>query len=433
MDRALLLISVVGLACSGPPEAPVAPPPPVSSGASSTAAVVLASGPELAEELRRIDATITAGAKKSVAQPKDWSGFAAVASGHMQRARLTGEYAEYAAAEVAVDAAFERAIPGTGPYVLRAKLNSTLHRLDRVQADLDHVEGWLSLGLHKKYVAMATQAGFDFQMGRVDEAKRGYAEAMRLKARWVTPIAGLALIHWKTGDFESAEGLYNDCLKLMSDRPSEARSWTYLQLGLMDLDRGRYADALEDYLAADAAMPGYWLVHEHIAEVLVLVGRTEEAAAIYEAVLIATNGAPEFLDAKAEMAIARGDRGAAVDLVEKSREGYEARLAQFPEASYGHALDHFLTFGPRDRALELAEKNHALRPNGEAKAALIEAFTVNLDRTAAAAMADDLAATPFRGADGHLAMSVAFESVGRAEDAAKHKAAALAINPRVAD
>ena len=45
---------------------------------------------------------------------------------------------------------------------------------------------------------------------------------------------------------------------------------------------------------------------------------------------------------------------------------YEDQLAAHPEAAAGHALGHYLDFGPADRAVELARANLAARPNAEA-------------------------------------------------------------------
>jgi hypothetical protein len=55
---------------------------------------------------------------------------------------------------------------------------------------------------------------------------------------------------------------------------------------------------------------------------------------------------------------------------------------KLPEASYGHALEHFLEFPHPDhrrsadakRAVDVARKNVALRPNGEAKTRLAQAY-----------------------------------------------------------
>ncbi len=400
-------------ACAPDPAPPDAAPPAAGSAAVAPAPTPsqgplrLAEGDGLATALARTAASVAGGRAKAADQPTDWSGWASAASALLQRARLTGSYDDYAAAEEALEAAFARATPGTGPFVLRARLNATLHRLDRVDADLDVVKDWPAAGLHKPSRAVAVRAGVDFQRGRIDDAKRGWAEAMRLQSGWPTPVAGLALAHWKTGDFESAEGLYGDCLALLGDSPGEPLAWTHLQLGLMDLDRERYAEALAHYVDADAALPGYWLVHEHIAEVLRLLGRRDEARALYARVVADTGGAPEFLDAQAEMAREDGDEDAARALIARSRAKYEARLERFPEATYGHALDHFGTFGPPARALELARKNHALRPGGDAKTGLVEALLAAGEAAEAAKVADELEASAWDTADSRAAIAAA--------------------------
>lgn len=48
-------------------------------------------------------------------------------------------------------------------------------------------------------------------------------------------------------------------------------------------------------------------------------------------------------------------------------------MARFPEASWGHALGHFLEFGDPARAVDLAERNWRLHPNEEARSALAAA------------------------------------------------------------
>ena len=249
----------------------------------------------------------------------------------------------------------------------------------------------------------------------------------------IAALAGLAQIHWKTGDFDSADGLHQDIAKILRRVKGEPLAWTHLQLGLMDLDRGRYEEALAHYRDADTVVPGYWLVHEHIAEVTLLLRDRALAAAIYDKVIEDTHGSPEFLDARAEMLREDGDEPGAAALIARAREAYEARLARFPEATYGHALDHFLTFGPVDRAVDLAEKNHALRPNGEAKTKLIQAWMQAGKKAEAAVLADELAASSWRTAEGHAAIAAAWDAVGRTQEAGTQRAAALAINPRVLD
>ena len=49
-------------------------------------------------------------------------------------------------------------------------------------------------------------------------------------------------------------------------------------------------------------------------------------------------------------------------------------MERFPEATWGHALRHYLEFGPYDVAVDLAEKNWNLRPNREARELLERAY-----------------------------------------------------------
>ena len=435
MHRLILGLLWTVCSCSSIETGPASPP--IETGASvpvsaSSSTVPLAED-AVSDALARWDRSIEAGHKKAQSQPTDWSGLASVTTGHMQRARLTGDYADYAAAEKALAEAFVRAGEGNGPFVLRASLNATLHRLGEVERDLDHVADWPAAGLHKPSKVLVQRAAFDFHQGRIDEAKKGFNRALQMQARPLAPLAGLALVHRRTGDLQSAEGLYEDILGLLESEVGEPVAWTHLQLGLLDLDRGRYAEAEDHYSAADRALPGYWLVHEHIAEIQLLSGRRAEAIALYERVIADTDGSPEFLDALAEIRREDGDDSAAAALAARALAAYEARLAQFPEATYGHALDHFLAFGPPDRALAMAEKNHSLRPNGPAKVGLMEALVGADKATAAASLADEWLASQWRSAEGHAAAAEAFAAVGRTEDAELQRAAARAMNPRVFD
>jgi Xaa-Pro aminopeptidase len=88
--------------------------------------------------------------------------------------------------------------------------------------------------------------------------------------------------------------------------------------------------------------------------------------------LVARTGNPEFMDALARLLRARGEEARAQAWIAAARRVHEQRLALFPEASWGHALGHFLDFGEPEIAVTLAEMNWRLRPNREA-AQLLEA------------------------------------------------------------
>ena len=68
----------------------------------------------------------------------------------------------------------------------------------------------------------------------------------------------------------------------------------------MDFARGRLREARSHYRRADAAYPGYWLVEEHIAELLGAEGRYEEATGIFERIVSAIER-PDFEQAIGEL------------------------------------------------------------------------------------------------------------------------------------
>jgi tetratricopeptide (TPR) repeat protein len=102
-------------------------------------------------------------------------------------------------------------------------------------------------------------------------------------------------------------------------------------------------------------------------------GREDRAIERYRA-LVDETGAPEFMDHLAAL-IAEREPEEAKSLIERSHRIYEERLARLPEATHGHALEHYLRWAPDpERAVELAEKNVAERPNGEARTLLAQAY-----------------------------------------------------------
>ncbi|MEM6928617.1 MAG: hypothetical protein AAF602_16895, partial [Myxococcota bacterium] len=182
-------------------------------------------------------------------------------------------------------------------------------------------------------------------------------------------LAARAFQAWHRGDHAAAEVDYLAAAATLPHEEGQPAAWIELQRGLMDLDRDRLDEALEHYLAADRALPGWWLVHEHVAEIFVLSGRERAAEAIYRDVVRAT-GAPEFQDALADLVGPESAEGRS--LREAARATWDERLAAHPEAAGGHAIDHFLAAGDDPRALALAEANVAARPSPLAYALLAE-------------------------------------------------------------
>ncbi len=320
--------------------------------------------PGYEEELADVTASVRWFDARANAEPSSSLAQSRAAGAYLERARLTGDYADYEAAERLVERGFAAAPEGAGPFMDRAGLSFTLHRFDRVKADLAAAEKALLLDDPGRSAIVGSRADLDLQQGRIAEAIRGMTEALALHSSpqgW----SRLARAYWLDGNRERAADYYAKALSLDHGRRESSRAWVHLQLGLMSLDAGDVEGALVEYRKADARFPGWWLIEEHIAEALTLQGRTAEAERRYRDLIRRTNN-PEFMDALAKIERAKGRDVEALRWIARAERIYQDRLERYPEATWGHALKHYLELGDAPVALDLAEKNWRLRPNREA-------------------------------------------------------------------
>ena len=210
-----------------------------------------------------------------------------------------------------------------------------------------------------------------FYRGDYAQAVRFYRRAGALDPKDGSLAYRWAVYHAKTGRPDLAAADFDRALAA-AELQGQFRANVELQKGILLLEGGRWDEALARFRRADAIFPGHWLVQEHIAETLTLLGRTVEAERMY-ADIVRRTGHPEFMDQLAAIAQARGDAAAARAWSERACPE-RAAAPLLPEAAYGHALDHYLAAGDPARALEIARANHAARPFGESKVALAEAL-----------------------------------------------------------
>ncbi|HEY0116821.1 MAG TPA: hypothetical protein VGB54_13990, partial [Allosphingosinicella sp.] len=203
-----------------------------------------------------------------------------------------------------------------------------------------------------------------------------------------------------------------------------------LQRGILDLDSGRWEEALAHFRAADALFPGWWLVEEHIAETRALLGDKAGAERLYRQI-IARTGAPEFMDALAGLLRARGSADEAEAWRRRSALIWDRRLQIFPEASYGHALDHCAGAGRTECALRLAQANHRARPYGEAGGQLAAALAASGRLAEAREVIDRVLASPWRTADVLATASRIYAALGEQAAAQTLRGQALRLNPRI--
>ena len=422
-----------GLTQSDDPDTPV-PGPTDESTLQPADAVAAPAVPEPASSgyllaLESINSQIARFEERVAAAPTDWTRVEPLVATLMERARLTGEFSNYTIAEAALDAAFRHAVEGSGPIGSRMQLNFTLHRFEQVRADLQLMRAAV---LHTPGTRR-TIAGMDAQLllvsGRGAEAVTAL-DAIVSRDPSPPALSTAAIAHWKLGHFDEAEALLLLAAEGYHAESQVTPAWIELHRGLLDFERGRLEDALVHYRAADQLLSGWWLIEEHIAEALVESGELEEAEDRYREIVVRTE-LPEFMSALAELTLNLGENEASLSWARRAEAAYTERMALFPEAVTGHALDHWIAFGQPARAVELAEQNAANSPNGDALTQLVLALLRAEDFEAAAAAADRAVATGFSSADLHAAAASAFTAASRESDAEAQRGMAQSIDPRL--
>lgn len=411
----LLAAALAGAACSRTPPTTAPTVPPVAVAAYGY------------DDERRAAEQAVAAAKAAIARgPVVWPQWKTLAEAQLVQAQLTGDYTGYKAAAESLAQAFALA-SGGGPFFARAKYNFTLHRLGLVEADLKRAE---KENDPDRTAILGLRADVAFYRGHYDQALAGYRAAIE-RSEDVSGLVRLAVCHARMGHASEAHALIDRAEAIYHGDSPHPRAWLALQHGLIELDRGRYDTALAHYHHALRELPGWWLAREHIAEIHALQGDAETALREYGEIVEETNS-PEFMDAMAKLLGERGDHAAAQNWISRARQLYDARLATLPEATYGHGLDHFLLFGTPEEALELARKNHALRPNGESAIKLAHALLRAGKVSEAVPLMRAALLSGWNTAELHMAAAQVFAAAGLAAESAEQAARAMQMNPHAA-
>ncbi|WP_293676967.1 hypothetical protein [uncultured Phenylobacterium sp.] len=340
---------------------------------------------------------------------------------YTERARLTGSYDDYGRAESLLNRLQAQFSGSEGVCMATARLHYALHRLAKAKEVLDGCPG-----LAGTVEDLSKRADIAFYSGRYKDAGIIYRAIVNQVG---TPQAyiQLALFAAKTGSpgealafLEAAEHRYHGGSALQE-------SWLALQRGLIEMDRGRYAEAHAMFALADERLPGYWLNEEHIAEIVALKGDTAAAKRILESVVKKTT-APEYLDALGAIEAEAGNSEAAKQLFDRAETIYVERARRFPEANAGHALDHYLDDAPRPtKALTLAQANYRNRPYGDAAIQLAKALLLNGRPAEAARLLEEELAKGWDTAETWWTLSLAAQAAG---DPARAKTAGLEATRR---
>lgn len=374
-------------------------------------------------ELERIEKTLADLQGNALVPPTDTEKLTTYVSSLYQRAVLAGDLAALEATEAVIDEAIRRIrFPGD-LYFLKAKLAFQLHRLGDARRCLKAVPSLLTSAEGR-----ALQADIEFQEGRYREARQGYESVLADNRTWDN-LARLAYFERKLGDAALADRLYLEAEDELTAKEMRSYAWVELQRGLLDLAHGRHDEAGAHYRRADQAYSGYWLVVEHMAELLAAQGEFEEAAACYEDV-VAQAPRPDLHQALSQLYTLLGRHARAKSCRVVARAAYLQSTRRGGVHYYHHLADFYadvIQDGPE--AIKWARKDIELRENFSTQAALAWA-SYRCDRFAEAVEAIDRALSSGV-QDAHLFAQAAtiYHAAGRADKGASYLQMAAAINP----
>lgn len=379
--------------------------------------------------LHDIDQIIEGDRALADARSGEWLMQERLANAYIGRARLTGSFDDYVAAQAALDRAFATAAPGTGPHLTQAVLAFNLHRLAQTGAALDAIDHYSVMGQHEVHdEAVAMRGDLAFYRGQ-------YAEALNLYRQGQGFSEGsfrMAVYLSRTGAPDEALAAIDSMEAGIKFPTAQLLSNLALLRGSIELQRGEWSKATEYFRRADAIFPGSWLIEAHLAQMLAMSGKREQAARQYEAIA-RRSGVPEVMDALAGLYRAQGDAARATFWADQAGQIWARRLGQLPEAAYGHAVEHELAFGNPDRALALAQQDYKARPYGVTAIALAWAY-IGANRPAdALRIIDPVLRSAWVSADQHIVAAQAHLLLGQTEEADAERQKALAINPRSFD
>jgi tetratricopeptide (TPR) repeat protein len=322
-------------------------------------------------ELEQIDQRISELTLSARTGPIDAEKITRIVYALYRRASLTGSCADFEVTETAINRGISQVGCWPDLCLLKANLDFKFHRLEAARQDLA-----LAPSLASSPSARALHADIHLQEGRYDQARMGYEKAIEENRSWDN-LARLAYFKGKLGDEAAAEQLYIEAEDEITAKEMRSYAWIELQRGLLDFAHGRYADTWIHYRRANEAYSGYWLVDEHVAELLGAEERFGEAVSLYEKVA-ARVPKPELKQAIGEIYTLMGKASEAEPWYEEALVGY-LQSAERGQVHYYHHLADFYSQvrGKADEAVCWARKDLELRPNFATQAAL--AWTLYCD------------------------------------------------------
>jgi len=311
--------------------------------------------------------------------------------------------------------------------LLKAHAAFKLHKLADVEAALRTVPS-----VHDSDEGRLIRADLDFQRGYYHSAERGYVDVLQRERSWGA-LARLAHFRGKMGSTAAADALYEEAQDELTAKEMRAYAWLEVQRGFLDFVHGQHEAAWLHYKRADAAYPGYWLVDEHIAELLGAEGRYAEAVEILERV-VSTVDRPDLGQAIAELYQLAGQSKLALSWKERALSGY-LQSAQRGEVHYYHHLADYYSDVVEDgtEAVKWARKDLRLRENFATQAALAWALYCAGQFSDAVHWIESALASDVVDARLFLWAGDIYGAAGKGAEGHELRLRAINLNPAVAD
>ncbi|MCB1217082.1 hypothetical protein KDL44_06800 [bacterium] len=385
--------------------------------------------PDCESMLQELDRHIASVQVRLAMQPQSWPDHELLANDHLLRARLTGDYAAYGLAQQALEEAFQCAAPGCGPFLTRARLNFSMHRIDEVEADLRMLESAAVPDATSLAEAAVLRADLALCHGEFRHARELFREAAT-RSRTPQLLGRMAQAELDCGNPQAAAELLDEALALAENGKPLARAVLLLQRSELEQLSGRTEDALHSACQADAVLPGWWQAEARLLALQADAMDAESAVQRWSS-LATRSGQPEQLDALARLLRQLGRDEEARRWIALSSRIHMQRISEFPEASYGHALGHYLEFGEDpQRVLQIARTAYAARQDAATSVGLAQALLAAGQPQVALQLLEQCFAAGLDNLPAHLLAMQLYAEAGDQEAEALQRKAALRLNPQ---
>jgi tetratricopeptide (TPR) repeat protein len=233
-------------------------------------------------------------------------------------------------------------------------LGNTLRELGRLdEAKASYTQ---AIALKPDYAEAYCNLGITLQeLGRLDEAKASFNQAIALKPDFAEAHYNLGNTLKELGRLDDAEASFNQAIALKPDY-AEAHS----NLGNTLKELGRLDEAEASYTQAIALKPDYDEAHSNLGSTLQELGRLEEALASYNQAIALK---PDYAEAHYNLGNTLQERGR----LEEAEASYKQAIALKPDFALSHSgLGKVLYIkGNEDLALKSMVKANEIEPQSK--------------------------------------------------------------------